>query len=390
MAIINSLLDSDLYKFSMGQAVLHSFPSAIVRYEFKCRTEGINLSSHVDEINKEINALCNLKFTPAEIKYLSSLKFLKEDFIEFLSIFSLRQKFIKCYVEDDELKIEIEGPWCHVIYFEVPILAIVNEIYFSHGDFNRHDKERIKGDKKLHDKISLVANNVDSNFKFADFGTRRRHSYEWQKYVIGELKFHLSKNFIGTSNVHFAHMYDLTPIGTMAHEWLCAGQALTRVSESQKFMLQKWADEYRGNLGIALSDTVGFDAFLNDFDMYFAKLFDGCRHDSGDPHEWCSRLIKHYEDMNIAAGTKTAVFSDGLNFEKAISLFKRFSHRIKTSFGIGTNLTNDLLRDPLQIVIKMTHCNGKPVAKISDSPGKEMCKDDEYLKYLTTQFGIKK
>jgi nicotinate phosphoribosyltransferase len=194
--------------------------------------------------------------------------------------------------------------------------------------------------------------------------------------------------FVGTSNVWAAKNLGIKPIGTMAHEYIMAGQALTRVADSQKYMLQKWADEYRGHLGIALSDTLGFDAFRLDFDAYFAKLYDGCRHDSGDPVEWGNELIKHYTKMGIYAPVKTAVFSDGLDVDKMIELAINFSGRINTSFGIGTNLVNDCGPDPLQLVMKMTYCNGQPVAKVSDSPGKGMCEDEDYLRYLKQQFRI--
>ncbi|NQV00446.1 MAG: nicotinate phosphoribosyltransferase, partial [Parcubacteria group bacterium] len=174
-----------------------------------------------------------------------------------------------------------------------------------------------------------------------------------------------------------------------AHEFLQAAQALVRVQDSQKFAFQQWAEEYRGKLGIALSDVVGMDAFLKDFDLYFCKLYDGARHDSGDPIVWCEKLIRHYENNGIDPKTKTAVFSDGLTFPKALALAKEFEGRIKTSFGIGTNLTNDMGITPLQIVIKMVECNGQPVAKISDSQGKEMCKDKAYLTHLKGVFNIK-
>jgi len=224
---------------------------------------------------------------------------------------------------------------------------------------------------------------------FVDFGTRRRFSKVYQ-YLILEALIHppFEVNLKGTSNVEFAKIFQLTPIGTMAHEWLQAHQALTRVIDSQKVALEVWAKEYRGDLGIALSDVVGFDAFLRDFDPYFAKLFDGCRHDSGDPYEWCNKLIKHYENMGIDPRTKTAVFSDGLSFEKAVDIFSEFCHKINVSFGIGTFLTNIHTFETLQIVIKMIECNGHPVAKISDSKGKGMCEDRSYLNYLKKTFEI--
>jgi nicotinate phosphoribosyltransferase len=187
-----------------------------------------------------------------------------------------------------------------------------------------------------------------------------------------------------------AKKYDLTPIGTMAHEFLMAGQAFVRISESQKYMLEAWVKEYRGDLGIALTDTIGIDAFLRDFDSYFAKLYDGVRQDSGDPFDFGEKVIKHYQKMRIDPRTKRAVFTDGLDIPTALSLHEKFGSRIDTSFGIGTNLTNDLGPAPINIVVKMVECNGQPVAKISDSPGKQMCEDEEYVNYLKKVFGIEK
>ncbi|AOY58855.1 MULTISPECIES: nicotinate phosphoribosyltransferase [Desulfococcus] len=384
--IINSLLDTDLYKLTMMQGVLHQFPWAEVEYEFNCRDDSIDLSPVVDTVAAEIDHLCTLRFTPEELNYLGDLRFLKKDFIQFLRLFHLQRDYIHVKSEDGKFKLGIKGPWLHTILFEVPVLAIVNEVYFSnivpHPNFDT-------GRGKLFDKIALVkaANAENLGFSFSDFGTRRRFSRAWQEHIIAVLKKALPRNFIGTSNVYFARKFDLTPIGTMAHEWIMAAQALgPRLVDSQKFALEHWAQEYRGDLGIALSDTVGFEAFLSDFDMYFAKLFDGCRHDSGDPFHWGDRLIAHYRRLKVSPQIKRAIFSDGLSFDKAIELARYFNGRIQTAFGIGTNLTNDITEKPVQIVIKMIRCQGAPVAKISDTPGKQMCKDAEYLSYLKSVF----
>lgn len=384
--IINSLLDTDLYKLTMMQGVLHQFPWAEVEFEFRCRTAGADLSPIAEEVDRELDHLCSLGFHKEELDYLRRLRFIKEDFVQFLRIFRLNREFIRTGVENGEFFIRIAGPWVHTILFEVPVLAIVNEVYFRK---NRPEPDFEAGRKKLRAKIDLVreANSKGTKIMFSDFGTRRRFSYDWQEEVIKILKSELPENFRGTSNVFFAFKFGITPIGTMAHEWLQACQALgPRLADSQKFALEHWAQEYRGDLGIALSDVVGFDAFLNDFDMYFAKLFDGCRHDSGDPIQWGEKLISHYQGMKIDPMTKRAVFSDGLSVPKAIELAEHFKGRIITSFGIGTNLTNDISGKPIQIVIKMTRCQGTPVAKISDSPGKQMCKDERYLEYLRSVF----
>lgn len=383
--IINSLLDTDLYKLTMMQGVLHQFPWAEVQYEFKNRNQEINISQTAEQVKKEIRHLCRLRFGKEELEYLRHLRFMKEDFIQFLRLFQLNEDFVRVSIENNEFALRIKGPWLHTILFEVPILAIVNEVFFR--DICLPDFK--SGKKKLYEKIDVVkeSNKEGLNFRFADFGTRRRFSYLWQDQIIQILKKELPDNLMGTSNVLFAMKYDILPIGTMAHEWLMAAQALgPKLADSQTFALEHWAQEYRGDLGIALSDTVGFDAFLKDFDMYFAKLFDGCRQDSGDPLEWGDRLIEHYKKLKVDPRSKIAVFSDGLSFPKAIEITRYFKDRMIASFGIGTNLTNDVVGRPIQIVIKMTHCQGSAVAKISDSPEKQMCKDMRYLEYLRSVF----
>ena len=382
--IIDSLLDTDLYKLTMGQAVLHQFPGVTAKFQFKLRNwKKDTLVPFVDQISDEVDALCKLRFKPPELKYTGGLRFMKPDYIDFLEDFSLKRRYINIFNRDNELNIEIEGPWVQTILFETPVLSIVSETFNKQFD---NSETKATGIINVAKKIKLLKG---TNVKFADFGTRRRFSKVWQEYILKELACKLQPNFIGTSNVMFAKKLGLTPIGTMAHEWIQAMQALTLLKDSQKFALQKWADEYRGDLGIVLSDCLGFKTFLKDFDPYFAKLYDGCRHDSGNPFDWGNQLIDHYKNRFIDPKTKTAVFSDGLNFKAALQLHNYFNTRIKTAFGIGTNLTNDLGVTPLQIVIKMVECDGQHVAKLSDSPGKLMCNDKVYLKHLKQTFNIK-
>lgn len=408
--IIDSLLQNDLYKYTMQQAVLCKFPDTQVEYEFKCRNkESIDLLPYEKEIREEINKLCDLKFNQDELSYLRNLRYMKPSYVNFLQYFKLNPENVTLYNKDGKLGINIKGNWLDTILFEVPVLAIVSEIYCREETkeqiINTFDKNKrpsvdeysyALGNVKLDRKIKLLNKYNEKtayDLKFTDFGTRRRFSYGWQRHIISRCLKELPQNFVGTSNVHFAKEFKTTPIGTMAHEWIMAGQGMeeyTSVKYSQRYMLQKWADVYRGDLGTALSDTLGFDAFLNDFDMYFAKLFDSCRHDSGDPYVWCDKLIAHYTKYRIDPMTKTAIFSDGLNFQKMIDIYHRYDGKIKVSFGIGTDLTNDCGVKPLQIVIKMTRCNGRPVAKISDSVGKQMCEDKEYLRYLASRFDIPK
>jgi nicotinate phosphoribosyltransferase len=389
--IITSLLDTDLYKFTMMQVVLHHFPGAQVEYRFKCRNAGIDLTPYVEEIREQIEALCTLRFTDAELDYLRGLRFIKSDFVDFLGLFQLNTKYIEvapAQAGPGEIGIVIRGPWLHTILFEIPVLAIVNEVYFRR---TQRAPDLESGRRRLLEKIALVRDDPTlAELRIADYGTRRRFSRRWQEEVLLTLKKELGEHLAGTSNVMFAAAHGLIPLGTMAHEYLQACQALgPRLRDSQTYGFEMWAKEYRGDLGIALSDVYGMDAFLRDFDMYFCKLFDGARHDSGDPMDWGERLIAHYERNRVDPRTKTLVFSDSLTFPKVIGLYRRFSGRARLAFGVGTNLTNDLGYQPLQIVIKLVRCNGQPVAKLSDSPEKNMCDDEAYLAYLRQVFEIR-
>lgn len=387
--IITSLLDTDLYKFSMMQVVLHHFPAAQVEYRYKCRTPGVNLRPYLDEIREEIRALCQLRFTPDELDYLRSLRFIKSDFVDFLGLFQLPERCIHLSESkvEGEIDISVKGPWLHTILFEIPVLAIVNEAYF------RNTGARLawdEGRKRLQSKMKLVVDDPAlADFKVAEYGTRRRFSKAWHHEVINTMRAQMGTHFAGTSNVWFAKELGVLPLGTMGHEYLQACQALgPRLRDSQVYALEVWAKEYRGDLGIALSDVYGMNAFLRDFDMYFCKLFDGARHDSGDPFNWGERMIGHYMANRVDPRTKTLVFSDSLTIPRAIELAQRFAGRCKVSFGIGTNLTNDLGHEPLQIVMKMVRCNGQPVAKVSDAPEKTMCDDPAYLAYLRQVFDL--
>ena len=406
--IITSLLDTDLYKFTMMQAVLHQFPGAQVEYKFRCRNPGVDpatgrasraLGAHVNEIRDEIRSLCSLHFQDAELSYLHSLRFIKSDFIDFLGLFKLNEKYITVTARPSgEIDISIHGPWLHTILFEIPVLAIVNEVYFR----NTHKlPDLMEGRRRLDVKIGQLRDAGLGELKIADYGTRRRFSQAWHEEVLRVLASRLgtaqspgnaagvSGQLAGTSNVLFAMKLGLTPLGTMAHEYLQACQALgPRLRDSQIYAFESWAKEYRGDLGIALSDVYGMSAFLRDFDLYFCKLFDGARHDSGDPFQWAERMLDHYHHNRVDPRTKTLIFSDGLTVPRTIELYQQFKGRCQLAFGIGTNLTNDLGYEPLQNVIKMVRCNGQPVAKLSDAPSKDMCEDEKYLAYLRQVFDI--
>ena len=387
--LIQSLLDTDLYKFTMMQVVLHHFPGAQVEYKFKCRTPGADLRPHLEDMKTEFANLCKLRFSDDELAYLRGLRFMKSDFVDFLGLFQFNEKYLRAgYGEKPgEIDITIRGPWLHTILYEIPVLALVSEVYFRRTQPRPNLDE---GRRRLQAKIELVRKVEPSlELRISDFGTRRRFAGAWQEEVLQTLKREVPQYFAGTSNVLFAMRNGLTPLGTMAHEYMQACQALgPRLRDAQVFAFDKWAQEYRGDLGIALSDTYGFNAFLRDFDMYFCKLFDGVRHDSGDPFDWGERMIEHYRKNRVDPQWKTLIFSDQLSFPLAIEIARRFQGRARISFGIGTNLTNDLGYEPINIVLKMTECNGQPVAKVSDSPGKTVSKDAGYLRYLRQVFGL--
>ncbi|SFN94856.1 nicotinate phosphoribosyltransferase [Formivibrio citricus] len=391
--IVQSLLENDLYKFTMWQALLHSHPGAQAEYAFVCRnTPAYPLAELKQDIEAELDALCSLNFSRDELDYLRGLRFIKSDFVDFLSLFRFQRHFISVTTEGDTLKIEAKGPLVHVMGFEIFVLYIVNELYFRRlptgDDILAEARRRLQDKIRLlqQHKTELAAGDAEP-FIFFDFGLRRRYSGAWQEEVVGTLLESVPEHFRGTSNVHLARKFGTTPIGTMAHEYLQAYQSFGfRLRDFQKAALEGWVQEYRGDLGIALTDVVGMNAFLDDFDLYFAKLFDGLRHDSGDPVAWGEKVLDHYQRLRIDPASKRLVFSDGLNIPRAIELYRHFRGRIGTSFGIGTDLTNDTPHKALNIVMKITSCNGQPVAKLSDSPGKTLCDDQTFLAYLRQVF----
>lgn len=394
--IIQSLLDTDLYKFTMLQVVLHKFPQTHSVYHFRCRNLDDTvypLADILDDLNQQLDYLCELKFAEDELQYLRKFRFIKSDFVDYLELFQLKRRFIHAGIDaEGRLDIWVEGPMVQAMMFEIFVLAIVNELYFYRL---RDDQVMLEGERRLKAKIELMQhyqqqlNPQDPPFLVSDFGTRRRYSLEWQRHVVESFHKAVPNVFRGTSNVYLAKSLNIVPIGTMAHEFLQAFQALdVRLRDFQKAALETWVQEYRGDLGIALTDVVGMDAFLRDFDLYFAKLFDGLRHDSGDPYVWGDKAYAHYRKLKIDTKTKMLTFSDGLNIETAWQLHQYFKDRFKVSFGIGTNLTNDMGQTPLNIVLKLVECNGQSVAKISDSPGKTMTDNDTFLAYLRQVFDI--
>lgn len=391
--VIRSLLDTDLYKFTMWQAMLHRHPATQAEYTFVCRNQpAYPLAELAAEVRAQVDHLCTLRFAAEELRYLGGLRFIKSDFVDFLRIFAFQPDFIDVAAEGGQLRIRAHGPQVHVMAFEIFVLAIVNELYFRRFDAAAALAE---GRRRLAAKVALLRDFGSRParahpFELFDFGVRRRYSAAWQREVVTTLRDQAPRYFKGTSNVLLARDLGLVPIGTMAHEYLQTYQALGyRLRDFQRAALEDWVQEYRGDLGIALTDVVGMDAFLADFDLYFAKLFDGLRHDSGDPIAWGEKALAHYARLRIDAHTKRLVFSDGLDLATAIRIYDTFADRTNLGFGIGTHLTNDVGLAPIHIVMKLTSANGQPVAKLSDSPGKTMCDDQTFLAYLRQVFGVR-
>jgi len=390
--LIHSLLDTDLYKLTMWQAMLHRHPQTQAEYSFSCRNRPERpLAGLLGQVDAELDALCALRFSEDELDYLSGLRFIQGDFVDFLRLFQFQRRFIRASAEGDELRIRASGPQVHVMFFEIFVLAIVNELYCRAAD---PQQALATGRARLRAKVQALREFERQPprahpLELFDFGTRRRFSAAWQCEAVLTLRDELPALFKGTSNVLLAKELGLVPIGTMAHEYLQTYQALgVRLRDFQRAALEDWVQEYRGDLGIALTDTVGMDAFLADFDLYFAKLFDGLRHDSGDPFAWGEKALAHYQRLRIDAHTKRLVFSDALTVPRILELHDRFADRAMLGFGIGTHLTNDVGPAPLNIVMKLTSANGQPVAKLSDSPGKTLCDDQTFLAYLRQVFGL--
>ena len=388
--IINSLLETDLYKFSMGQAIYHQFPSYKTTWTFRCRNKDVKFTPEmVQEIRDQIETYCTLRFTEDELAYLDNIKWFKGSYIDFLRIWQPRFEDFEITTDADcGLAIETKGTWLNTSMYEIPTLAIVNEVYFR---MNYDYDQLIESFKRrLDEKFENVKHGKWYLGVFSEFGLRRRLSAEAQELAIQKFShlndtMHSASKFVGTSNVYLAKKFGVTPVGTMAHEWImCVGQGDHKHNPaySNYYALRAWVKEYGVLNGTALTDAITTDCFLRDFDLTYATLFSGVRHDSGDPIEWGEKIIAHYEKLGIDPKTKTLLFSDSLNFEKADKIVRHFNGRAKVAFGIGTYIANDTDVEPLNIVMKTTACNGMDVAKISDVAGKGMCKNPEYVDYL--------
>ncbi|OAE10150.1 nicotinate phosphoribosyltransferase [Pantoea sp. OXWO6B1] len=387
--ILTSLLDTDAYKLHMQQAVFHRYHDVTVAAEFRCRSDEL-LGFYADEIRAAIDAMQALALTEAEYAWLSDLPFFADDYLSWLRNFRYDPQQVEVHNHHGKLAIRIQGPWREVILWEVPLLALISEVVHRHRTPAISSQQAVEF---LHQKLdrfqTQVADTDMSRFRLMDFGTRRRYSQDVQESIVSTLK----QDFpwlMGTSNYDLARRLELTPVGTQAHEWFQAFQQISPVlANSQRAALQAWLDEYDDKLGIALTDCIAMDAFLRDFGPVFARRYQGLRHDSGDPVEWGEKALAHYQQLGIDPLTKTLVFSDNLNLEKSLALYRHFGQRTNVVFGIGTRLTCDIPGvTPLNIVIKLVQCNGKPVAKLSDSPGKTICQDKAFVKALRKAFDL--
>ena len=380
--IVVSLLDTDLYKFNMDQVIFHKHTDLCGQYYFRCRNKDVVFTQEMaDEINAQVDHLCTLRFRKEELEYLRSIRFIKADYVEFLRLWHPIRDYVTVKLLDSgELSVVVDGPLFSAMQFEIYLLEIINEVYFR----MKYDYEtlRASAEERLNAKIKAF-NEGKYTFKFAEFGCRRRLSREWEDVVVRRFCAE-TKNCVGTSNVYLAMKYNVTPIGTYAHEFVQMYQGIDSIplSYTNHYAMQDWYNEYKGDNGTALTDTITTDLFLLDFDRSMVNNYTGVRHDSGDPYVWGEKIIRHYESYGVDPKTKLLLFSDSLDFDRAQKLHEYFCNKTKVSFGIGTFVSNDTCERALNIIIKLQYVNGRPVVKLSDDVGKAMCSDEGYLEYL--------
>lgn len=392
--IITSLLDNDLYKFNMGQCLLHQYADANVVWQFKNRDAETRkfTPEMVEEIKEQVQAFCDLRFKKEELDYLKkACPWLSVDYISFLSIYHPQYDWFEISLdENSQLYLTVSGPQFLTTYCETPVMSIISETWFkmelSRDEYTAAEEELYK---RTDEKIAKLTAGEWELGAFSDFGTRRRFSKKTFDVIIEKFtkanKGFKNSFFVGTSNVELAMKYGIRPVGTIAHEMIQTigqGYPERNPAYSNKFVMDAWHKEYGTENGTYLTDCIGTDVFLKDFDKVNAKLFDGVRHDSGDPYEWGEKMIKHYESLGINTHEKTLLFSDSLNFDKAHSIRSAFKDRAKVAFGIGTYIVADTNVKYMNQVLKVVEVNGRPVAKLSDVEGKNMCRDPKYIDYL--------
>ena len=380
--IVVSLLDTDLYKFNMDQVIFHKHTDLWGEYYFKCRNRGVVFTREmVDEIEAQVDHLCTLRFQEDELDYLRSIRFIKNDYVEFLRLWYPIRDYVTIRLEKDgSLFVKVSGPLFSAMQFEIYLLEIINEVYFR----MQYDYDALLASARKHlDRKIRATQDGKYTFKFAEFGCRRRLSREFFCEMVERLVKECP-TCVGTSNVWMAYKTGSTPIGTYAHEFVQMYQGIDSIplAYTNHYAMEDWYDEYLGDNGTALTDTLTTDLFLLDFNRSMVNNYTGVRQDSGDPFEWGEKMIAHYKKYGVDPKTKLLLFSDTLNFDKAQKIYDAFCDRAKVSFGIGTFCSNDTDVDPLNIVIKLQYVNGRPVAKLSDSSDKAMCMDQDYFDYL--------
>ncbi|MEG5431602.1 nicotinate phosphoribosyltransferase [Enterobacter asburiae] len=386
--VLHTLLDTDAYKLHMQQAVFHHYYDVHVAAEFRCRGDDL-LGIYADAIREQVDAMQHLTLQDEEYQWLSGLPFFKADYLNWLRDFRYKPEQVTVLNDNGKLDIRLEGPWREVIMWEVPLLAVISELAHRYRSPEKGVEQAVAALENKLAAFSTLTEVLDmSRFRLMDFGTRRRFSRDVQEAIVKRLQ--REPWFVGTSNYDLARRLSLTPMGTQAHEWFQAHQQISPdLANSQRAALAAWLEEYPNQLGIALTDCITMDAFLRDFGPEFAERYQGLRHDSGDPVEWGEKAIAHYEKLGIDPMSKVLVFSDNLDLAKAVDLYRHFNTRVNLSFGIGTRLTCDIPQvKPLNIVIKLVECNGKPVAKLSDSPGKTICHDKAFVRALRKAFDL--
>ena len=386
--VLHTLLNTDAYKLHMQQAVFHHYYDVHVAAEFRCRGDDL-LGIYADAIREQVDAMQHLTLQDEEYQWLSGLPFFKADYLNWLRDFRYKPEQVTVVNDNGKLDIRLAGPWREVIMWEVPLLAVISELAHRYRSPEKGVEQAVAALENKLAAFSTLTEGLDmSRFRLMDFGTRRRFSRDVQEAIVKRLQ--QEPWFVGTSNYDLARRLSLTPMGTQAHEWFQAHQQISPdLANSQRAALAAWLEEYPNQLGIALTDCITMDAFLRDFGPEFAERYQGLRHDSGDPVEWGEKAIAHYEKLGIDPMSKVLVFSDNLDLAKAVDLYRHFNSRVNLSFGIGTRLTCDIPQvKPLNIVIKLVECNGKPVAKLSDSPGKTICHDKAFVRALRKAFDL--
>ncbi len=370
--MIQSILDNDLYKFSMQQAVHTLYPRAEAEYAFINRGKTLFPDALLPMLRDQVDAMAGITLSPAEKKYLEdTCYFLTPVYLDFLESYRFDPDEVHMEQDTQGFRLRVKGPWYRTILWEIPLMAMISELYFSIMDFPVFSREEIR---KVNQKKAEVMK--ENGICFSDFGTRRRYSAQNHENMIADVLDYEGNTLIGTSNVHFARKFHLIPMGTLAHEWFMFHAVMSGYQMANITAQDAWVRVYQGNLGIALTDTYTTDVFLSGFDTLHAKLFDGVRHDSGDPLAFLDKIVAHYKNHHIDPGTKTIVFSDGLDVNRAVSIHEHCKGRIRDTYGIGTNLTNDVGVEPLNMVIKLSRTRPFPerpfqyTIKLSDDPGK--------------------